>query len=1574
MKRVDRRPCVLALSAGLAIVVYASVCSSTLLAQPANRINIVAGGIAIQSGPSEPRGTFLANRALTRQFERATEVLEEGDYGTAIPLLQQIIDVLDREEDAFFNPNPRQPSQYLSLKGEAERRIGSLPKSGRKAYELRYGPRARQLADAARARDDVAALEAVVRRFFFTQAGHEAADLLGNLLMDRGDPLLAAFHFERLRESPRKEYLNEPYLSLKTAVCWQRAGISELAERVLWELRRNQADRKIVVGGVAIPLFERRGEALEWLEELGVTMAEDHLVAGDWNMFLGDSARNRGSAPVSPLWRGGWSRRALALYEHQDSEQETAQLHNQIESRLRDLEQGMFRDLITLPATHPLVVRDKVIFRTLGTLTAVDLHSGELCWPALAPDVALQHLLEGRPQSGPAAALLVDTFLSQRAWRDLTAGTMSSDGRYVFAIDDLGTASRVVGSVGPHPLAPQEFNTLKSFEVDTGRLAWQIGGEPGRIELPMAGHFFLGPPLPLGECLFCLAESAGEIRLVCLKVATAEGSVPPWPRPKVLWTQSLVLPEASVAQTPLRRQSGISPSYHDGVLICPTTAGAVVGFDPKTRQLMWGYRYQQNQTGGLNSARAIAFARARPTLPQTVREDEDRWTHSAVTLAHGRVLLTPRDSQDLHCLDAATGELLWRRPRGQGLYLATVYDRQVIVVGRSHVEAFRLHDGTPAWSRPAETGMPAGQGIRVNSRYHLPLHDNTLLTLDLQDGRILAESRLRGHRLGNLVENDGVLVAQSATELVGFPTIRALRQDIQSELITDLTDVDALLARAELNLHNGSEEEGLGDLRQVVLLADQQRAEAKTTLAERQKAARDAQESDPKPSDAEAAQAQRRQAAERIEHLQLLSRRAQGLIRLTLEQGLLTDFERYEPHLPELRQLITPEDEFQYHRILSCGLHESGRVLEAFDEYLLLLGTAEGDQGLIQLDGARRVRVDRWLEPRIRQLYDSATAEEHLQMQMTLNDEIDRALSFDRTEALSVLADSFQVFPAAVRARQLLIQRLDPDTQLGEIAYQLERLRESAERGAAAAATAQLARLYLEHDRAPLARPLIAELEDVWRDVDAQPGRTGQEVASALKSHPEYRQADTTGFPWPQAPLTASDSYNASPPRTRQVLDVRQTTGSSSGWTYRLDSTLRHLLALDGFGRISWQIPIATGGARPVMITVRNEDSAAYILEHDHLIVAVLNNRFLVLETLGSGSTPRVLWRGEVGAASGSTNFVMQRAGGLRVANLDSTGQPMGSVGLVNESCLVYQNGNRVIAAETRTGQILWEHTLMPRGCLLFGDDRHLLINPPDSTQVQVIRLQDGTFLETVELPELDRRIAIEGTHVLSWNADGARGIIQMQDAVTGEQVWSHEFPTTASFTTMPGREVAVLQRDGQFEVLDATTGETRLRSQLEACENLSNLLVKPTRGQYLVIANEPVENRRHFGMVLPAIQRAETVNGTVYAVDDGVGAVRWKRRIEDQEIDLQQPGDIPIVVFAVSRYQVHQPGAPRTQGSVLILDTRSGEIVFNEPAPTSSVLYDIQAETEPPAISVLVNRKAVRLEFGKPPENSEDE
>ena len=144
----------------------------------------------------------------------------------------------------------------------------------------------------------------------------------------------------------------------------------------------------------------------------------------------------------------------------------------------------------------------------------------------------------------------------------------------------------VPGALGGFEAAnSQSNNRLVVLDLRTqGKLLWAVGrgrdGYPGD-EPRLAEAFFLGPPLPLSGQLYVLAENKGEVRLAVLDAKTGS----------LLWSQQLAHFEANqqtVAANGLRRLGAATPSFADGVLVCPISAGAVVGVDIATAQFALG--------------------------------------------------------------------------------------------------------------------------------------------------------------------------------------------------------------------------------------------------------------------------------------------------------------------------------------------------------------------------------------------------------------------------------------------------------------------------------------------------------------------------------------------------------------------------------------------------------------------------------------------------------------------------------------------------------------------------------------------------------------------------------------------------------------------------------------------------------------------------------------------------------------------------------------------------------------------------------------------------------------------------
>jgi outer membrane protein assembly factor BamB len=714
-------------------------------------------------GPGGAGSTLiLADREAIQALRLAEESLAKKPpkFDDAVRYLQAILDLA---EDGFYHPDPEKTSLYLSLKAEAQQLLGRIPKAGRDAYELRHGVEAQQLLDSALQKGDRKALSTAARRFFHTKAGSEAAYRLAVEQFDLGRPLAAALGFERLRRHANGAGANrEPLLSLRTALCWQQAGVSKKAIAVLAELRKSDDSRSVRIGGRDIGWFGADDDPLRWLAmNFGTLESGPALGVQEWAMHRGTASRN-GLAAVSANAKAVRWQVATSIDPdpwRDPTEATESDAGRQLSSVVHNLQETYQRqNPALLPRLFPLVAGETVLLRTWGSLKAIDLTTGKRRWETMVDTTYWDILngVDGRPV--PNSKQLVSMVAGQRIWADANFGTLSSDGSRVYAIEDLGFGGTIyLPGKAPNQrryLRPKTHNTLAAYDLATGRRQWAAGGAVGDPlgVLPQAGTFFLGAPLPFAGRLFVLADVSGEIRLTVLEPETG----------KVEWSQPLAVSSLNIQQDRFRRTAGTAVSYADGVMVCPTESGAVIAIDLNNRSLLWGHRF-------------AALAPGRPVIRPPGGGPAGLipagWHDGTAIISDGKVLLTPRYSKELHCIDLLTGKPIWTKPRGDGMYVAGVAGQRVFVVGAGEVRSYQLADGKAAWKEPfALNGKSCGRGFLGGENLYLPQADGRILSIETATGRLSGAAKIAGGLVpGNLIGVGGVIISQGVNSVDAFP-------------------------------------------------------------------------------------------------------------------------------------------------------------------------------------------------------------------------------------------------------------------------------------------------------------------------------------------------------------------------------------------------------------------------------------------------------------------------------------------------------------------------------------------------------------------------------------------------------------------------------------------------------------------------------------------------------------------------------------------------------------------------------------------------------------------------------------
>lgn len=1469
------------------------------------------------TGDLEDIVNFARDRDAEQLLKKAAGFLEEKRFSESARALGAIIEA---PEDFFFQPEGDQ-APFRSLKAEAERLLGSMPSEGRQAYDLQFGPRAAELLRQALRDRDWNKLTDVSRRFFHTDAGYQATYLLGQYHLDHQRPLAAGLCFERLKSAGPPARKLEPALSLQLAAAWLKAGMPDRSREVLVALKDQFGAEQVVIEGQPVPWFARESQAVSWLEQqVGSPHRGPDAQRDAWAMLRGDPARNASATGGIPLLDSEGDCWSIPNYEDAG-----------VEKLVENLSQT-YRDanFSALPVFQPLAVGDVVLMRTISTLLAVDFQTGKRLWNVPVDENwgEVTDLRGAIAQQGNASQIV--SLLDQRLWDDATYGSLSSDGRFVFSVEDLNlnlpTANqqpRMVvlpnGRRLPAPAWPRNFNRLAAHDIKSGKLKWELGGPRGEYELPLAGAFFLGPPLPLLDVVYAIAEINGEIRVVAIDAKTGE----------VQWGQQLVVVELDVLQDASRRFSGVSPSYSDGVLICPTGSSAVVALDLTTRSLLWGYRYANTSSTqptliGRRIGAMIMFS-GRP------REEADRWMDSSAIIAGGRVLVTPIESNEIHCLNLLDGQVLWKKPRGDNLYVGGVHDQKVIVVGRSGVMALRLEDGEPAWSAPVEYpsgGAPSGRGFLADGRYYLPLASAEVIAIDLDQGALVERSRSRKPYVpGNLVCHRGMILSQNVESLNTFYELDTLKRQVAAAIDANPQDPDALAQRGALALHHGDVHAAIADLRKSFDLA-------------------------PRP-------------------------RTRDLLIDALFEGLNSDFADYSELGGKLEQLIsTPDERSRFIRIMAEGLRAQGKHRAAFDLYLQLTGDPAGALTVDRLSDARRVRRDRWTQAGLASFYQALSADERAQIDALIARRADQAAQAAGPEALKQFIDFFGFHPAGDLARDRLAQRLAAagDWLGAELLWR--QVVRSSDQNLSRQAVVRLALAMKEAGRPDLARHYATPLESDLASVVCLDGKTGRQWAAEILADPI---PDAPSQIWPVGRILKERDERQRPTSRYFPAELSPPGEIYPGlMTVEMSQDRQTIVGRDGNGVERWKASLGDPGFRQnVNPSVLQARSAG------NLVVVSLGGRIMGIDTLtaSGAAVARVLWTEDAGeSVPGLTNQVGVHVRQIELPwgqhrNLvsDGFGRPAGALGQLTDNYCCLQRGRELVAIDPRSGDTLWMRGDVEPASEIFGDDQFVFVVPPAASEALVLSAVDGRELGKRSVTPFNQRVVTLGRRLVSWQSEAGRSVFRMTDAWEQKHLWRHEFASGAKAYQADGELLGVVEPEGRFVAIRLFDGKIVIDAPIEAEKSLLEIYLLPSRERLLLFTNRPWTSNQEGVSVqaVPGMLNNPLLTGMVYGFDRGSGQLLWRAALDKQGLTLDQPRDLPVLVLASRIYERQGvQGGVNTEPytSVLCLDKRTGAIAYQEKFKGHIGIFELVALPEERIVELKLVRHTVRMKFTDQP------
>ena len=1479
--------------------------------------------------PMSRSASFIAPpRAVEQYLREAERAIADGEMSEAVIRLGDLLerDVSPEEDDDqtahdYFLEDEEAAAGRTTLRRSVLRRaremLGELPASGIETYELRYGPSARRGLSRAVERRDVNGLREVRRRYFHTVAGYQASYLLAQESLFRGHPLAASLLLDEVVATPRAvETLGDSVVLIHAAAC--RLGGREVPEL-------GPRDGAVSVDGQR-QAWPKDDEVSRWIEknfaareQFARTSAVDHPVAG------GTADRNGNDAGELPLSMEFWKQRATAS-------------PNQERKVLEKIDELVARGTLAPPSWTPLRVGDSVLMRSTERLLGVDLKTGKLVWeyPWTSPSPAHEEteisfdLVDDEDDS---ADLLV-----QRIWNDLPYGRITSDGERVYMLHDLGLVEGATfgpwGQRGSRP-GDGSRNTLVALELSTeGKLAW-VAGSRGEAGSSFSEAFFLGPPLPLDGRLYVMVELAGDICLSCLDPESG----------RELWRQPLVAVETGgIEVDPIRRIAGAVPTYHEGVLLCPTAAGALVAIDLADRAFRWGVTFNRS-----SEFERRAFGRQGVDAMQLMQ----RWSDGAAVAAETDVLVTPVESDRAYGFDLLTGEPLFNGINRIHLrYLAGIRDGRFFLVGADRMQAYDVQTGRPVWS--TDEGMVSagqrisGRGMFGEDSYYLPTTTNQIVRVSLEDGSVLGR-RSTDFTLGNLFAVEGRVFSQSATELSVALGERTLEPWVASRLAEDPDDLEATVRKAQLMIQRGD------------------RAGALSLL-----------------------ESAREQAPDNDEVRMLSVLAMLGILR----EDPTADDDLYE----RLEELVDqPETRAELVSLRIRAAIERADYREAISQLIGLSSLVGGPTAFrdpfdaVGDEEHRQCSIDSWIAARATEIATQAPEDELASMNEILANELEPwsdgsneilrrfVAHFGELEGTQPIRDElfkrFRTTGTPLEMERLSLGPLSPE-RLGRLSDdRLVMLGEAYATGRFGADAARVA----------------AELQ----------ARGNEDAAGRLRADPEVRPRESDADGWPDEVRMEWDSVRtvrraSSIASGIRYLPMTRLAGQRlRGWTVvRENANPLAIRDPNGFvSPITIEDDLRQGGDLPKSIVSGG------------VMIVVLGNQIVALDLFRTldNDPGGVLWTRSTAGDSGS---IAKRRSVMNVfddqvlidvinTNVPSPVTAEFRVGPVTGNRLLILQGGELMCLDLMTSKLLWRNSDAPVGGAVVCDERHVAVVSPDTGEVVTFNLLDGekrstkpweygdvwassdryvlAYEATDEQPDSTRRFDVRLIDPID---DEVR--LELRTAAANRR--SEEVPA-AYGQVLDGRYLTLFDTDGVATIWDLVRATEVARvEELPKYPDLNGLQATLLDGQFLLMPRRRQLPRGTGGTATLQTSNKpnhETVDA-VFAISTESGEVRWTREFDSPwGCTLAQPAATPVLTLTRAWSDFSNTGSRKREVEVNAIDVVDGETLAEgrREFPSSANLIETVVTAQPgqQRVRCVIGSEELTLVFGESEEGSED-
>ncbi|TWT63250.1 outer membrane protein assembly factor BamB family protein [Rubinisphaera italica] len=1460
-----------------------SISSNACFAQPQE--NVPDFFSETEEDPDDASMWYLvqADNEFRRKFESLETLISEDRAIDAAVALQAI---LDNPADFLIM---EESGKSDSLKLQMLSWVEELPNSILAAYNLKYDPQCRHLIAQYDKSGQLHYLLEASRRFLHTNSGGIATFRLASHYYDRGDFRTGCLYYLRLQEVERHANQFSPWLELQTSICLANLYSAKVAIQYLQE---HVQQSPMNVGGEPITFDKLQEMLAESINSSPDTpqIAEDP----EWRNFRRTAERNRYSSEFNMLPLIDWKIDASEVLLD-----DTLRHTEAFRALLKGVSRGVReRNFVTLPAPNPIVTKNHILVAGFGSMAAFDRQDGSLLWKSSTTDRSLEFLLNeemlGRFGVDARPDNELHHYAIQHLFCDLTTGTLSSDGNTVFAVRNTGLASlnartSLQVSTENHALIPTESNLLSAFDIETGKLIWEVGRSSNNMNANLlTGHYFLGPPVTVQGRLFVQSENGSQMFLIELDAATGEA----------VWIQPLAHPELEITADRPRRIAGTMPTYAAPYLICPTNAGSVMAVDIGLREIGWISIYAVRKPEQLEYD--LPFGRRHRDPSEDRRQidftggrymDGSHWQETVPLMVDQTVLLTPIDSRDLIALDVMTGQVRWVEPRRDGMYAEVTPDGQILIVGNTVIRSL-TQSGLENWRRDLISSEPAGRGVFRNSIYQLALKNGELLSIDVKTGHILASTIPEPDlQFGNLLAVDDQLFSFSTGQLIAFASLADVKKRINSESEQNPEAIRLSLS-GQLELHQGNTKLGLEYLQQSYIIQK--------------------------------------------------SPEIAKLITQTLLDADHDVLNLDSDTISELAELMVsadhaPEVVFRY---VDALLHME-RPLEAFRVIHSLLVSQEQTDALMILPGERRATLSAYATGFIQELHEDGTSNALASLVKESNQIIEQTTDAAKLQKLSPL---FAVEALEPGYRLQLCRLLNPQLNALLLEKHLSWLEQHASDAQRPEVMARMAELFLQNQKWEAAREYVDQLASNYQETICLNEKTGQQLLnewktaydSAWEATPNDRLA-----PVNYSYQVTSDPEAAATTRGDHPVTIEKRLPSDSPWKYWLFSMERiqsQLIARNVQDNPAWRLNLGEIG----------RSSQNFLHSCGHLGIFQSEGELFGFNTL-TGETSRPLkpmWSATYGesSTSGSRGFMITSA-------MQTLGLTPLKIGWQEESGhlaqpvdfhLPMRDRDRIVLYDLINGKPRWEIKHPEEDdIIVWANEQSVFLIDSHGDTYAMHRFSDGALLTEQALPRHDELRALSGSIAVLWERiDQQSGRLIGFDLQAQAILWSLDVSGSVSLAALDSEKLVLLDV-GQNSVrfLDPKQ-ESPVFFQTDAPQTNARLLyvLEDEQCWYVHITTSPESVSQNLGF-----ESGADINGPMFAVDKKTQQVLWNAEVDRLRWIPGQPARLPFLVYGakveISTRDENGEQQIFRKPTLQVIDKATGKTITNLPEEVNGLL-----------------------------------